>query len=65
MQTQITPRRVIEMETEELGEEPGDELGAISWDTRVSKRPSKPNLPSVPKPSKILLQQGFSEPCLV
>ena len=31
----------------------------------VSKRPSKPNLPIVPKPSKLLLQQGFSEPCLV
>ena len=33
--------------------------------TWVSKRPSKPNLPSVPKPSKLLLQQGFSEPCLI
>ena len=33
-----------------------------SW---VSKRPSKPNLPDAPKPSKLLLQQGFLEPCLV
>ena len=30
-----------------------------------SKRPSKPDLPNVPKPSMLLLQQGFSEPCLV
>ena len=37
----------------------------ISWDTWVSKKPSKPNLPDIPKPSKLLLQQGFSEPCLV
>ena len=34
----------------------------ISWDTRVSKRPSKPNLPAVPKPSKLLLQQGYAKP---
>ena len=27
-----------------------------------SRRPSKPNLPSVPKPSKLLLQQGYAEP---
>ena len=27
-----------------------------------SKRPSKPNLPNVPKPSKLLLQQGYAEP---
>ena len=27
-----------------------------------SKRPSKPNLPNVPKPSKLLLQQGYTEP---
>ena len=26
-----------------------------------SKRPSKPNLPDVPKPSKLLLQRGFVE----
>jgi len=26
-----------------------------------SRRPSKPNLPSVPKPSKLLLQQGYAE----
>ena len=37
----------------------------ISWDTQVRKRSSKPNLPSIPKPTKLLLQQGFSEPCLV
>ena len=27
-----------------------------------SRRPSKPNLPNVPKPSKLLLQQGSAEP---
>ena len=26
------------------------------------KRPSKPNLPNVPKPSKLLLQWGYVEP---
>ena len=27
-----------------------------------SRRPSKPNLPNVPKPSKLLLQRGSPEP---
>ena len=27
-----------------------------------SKRPSKTNLPNVPKPSKLLLQRGYAEP---
>ena len=27
-----------------------------------SRRPSKPNLPNVPKPSKLLLQQGSTKP---
>ena len=27
-----------------------------------SKRPSKPNLPSVPKPSNLQLQRGYAEP---
>ena len=27
-----------------------------------SKRPSKPNLPNVPKPFKLLLQRGYAEP---
>ena len=27
-----------------------------------SRRPSKPNLPNVPKPSKLLLQWGSAEP---
>ena len=27
-----------------------------------SRRPSKPNLPNVSKPSKILLQRGYAEP---
>ena len=26
------------------------------------RRPSKPNLPNVPKPSKLLLQRGSAEP---
>ena len=27
-----------------------------------SRRPSKPNLANVPKPSKLLLQRGYAEP---
>ena len=27
-----------------------------------SRRPSKPNLPNVPKPSKLLLQRGYAAP---
>ena len=27
-----------------------------------SRRPSRPNLPNVPKPSKLLLQRGSTEP---
>ena len=27
-----------------------------------SRRPSKPNLPNVPKPSKLLVQRGYAEP---
>ena len=27
-----------------------------------SKRPSKPNLPNVPKPSKLLFQRGYAKP---
>ena len=27
-----------------------------------NRRPSKPNLPNVPKPFKLLLQQGYTEP---
>ena len=27
-----------------------------------SRRPFKPNLPNVPKPSKLLLQWGYAEP---
>ena len=27
-----------------------------------SRRPSMPNLPNVPKPSKLLLQRGYVEP---
>ena len=27
-----------------------------------SRRPSKPNLPNVPKPSNLLLQRGYAEP---
>ena len=28
----------------------------------TSNRPSKPNLPDVPKPFKLLLQRGYAEP---
>ena len=72
MKTQITCRCVIEEETEELGEKPLCRPPSGNRSTRqsvgihgVNKRPSKPNLPSVPKPSKLLLQQDFSELCLV
>ena len=27
-----------------------------------NRKPSEPNLPSVPKPSKLLLQRGYAEP---
>ena len=27
-----------------------------------SRKPSKPNLPNVPKPSKLLLQRGYAKP---
>ena len=27
-----------------------------------NRKPSKPNLPNVPKPSKLLLQRGYAEP---
>ena len=27
-----------------------------------SRRPFKPNLPNVPKPSKLLLQRGYADP---
>ena len=27
-----------------------------------NRKPSKPNLPNVPKPSKLILQQGYAEP---
>ena len=71
MQTQITRRCVIEEETEELDEKPlrrppsYNRSTRLSWDTWVSKRSSKSNLPVIPKPSKLLLQQDFSKPCLV
>ena len=70
--TKTTQRCVIKEETEVFGVKllyrpPSGNRSTrqFSWDTWVSKRPSKPNLPSVPKPSKLLLQQGFSELCLV
>ena len=71
MQTHITRRCVIEEETEELGEKPlrhppsCNRSTRLSWDTWVSKRSSKPNLPVIPKPSKLQLQQDFSKPYLV
>ena len=27
-----------------------------------NKKPSKPNLPNVPKPSKLILQRGYAKP---
>ena len=72
MQTQITRQCVIKEETEELGEKPLRRPPSGNRSTRQSvgihglaRDPPKPNLSNVPKPSKLLLQQGFSEPCLV
>ena len=67
-----TQQCVIEKETEVLGVKPLYSPPSDNRSTRQSvgihglvKRPSKPNLPAIPKPSKLLLQQGFLEPCLV
>ena len=72
MKTQITRRRVSEEEIEEFGEKPLHRPLSDNRSTRQSvgihglaRDPPKPNLPAIPKPSKLLLQQGFSEPCLV
>ena len=67
----ITRRCFIKEEIEVLGVKPLRRplSGNRSLDNQLgytnSKRPSKPNLPNAPEPSKLLLQQGFSEPCLV
>ena len=71
--TKTIQRCVIEKETEVLGVKPlhcppngnRSTRQSINWDTWVSKRPFKPNLPDVPKPSKLLLQQGYSKLYLV
>ena len=70
--TKTTQRCVIKEEIEVLNVKPLRRPPSGNRSTRqsvgihkVSKKPSKPNLPDVPKPSKLLLQQDFSEPCLV
>ena len=72
MQTQITPRCVIEEETEELGKKPlrrppSNKLiyQRIKLEYINNKRPSNPNLPHVLEPSKLLLPTDFSESCLL
>ena len=50
--TKTTQRHVIKEETRS------------PW-RKTSPLPSKLNLPDVPKPSKLLFQQGYSELCLV
>ena len=55
--TKTTQRCVIKEETEVLGVKP------LRYPP--SAKPSKPNLPDVPKPSKPLLQQGYSKLCLI
>ena len=58
----ITRRCVIEEETEELGEKhlhrPPSVIDQLDNQLEYtnSMRPSKPNLPNAPKPSKLLLQ---------
>ena len=68
----ITPACVIKEKTEELGEKPfryppsGKMIHyRIKLEYMNNKRPSKPSLPHVPKPSKLLLPTDFSEPCLL
>ena len=71
MQTQIIHRCVIEEKIKELGEKPLRRPPSCNRSTRQSvgihglARDPLSLLPAVPKPSKLLLQQGFSEPCLV
>ena len=67
MQTQITRRCVIEKKTEELSEKPlrRPPSGNRSIRQSVGIHGLARDPPSVPKPSKRLLQQAFSEPCLV
>ena len=71
MQTQITRRCVIKEEIEEFGEKPLCRPPSGNRSTRQSigihglARDPLSLLPAVPKPSKLLLQQSFSEPCLV
>ena len=67
MQTQITPRYVTEEEIEEVGEKPLRRSPSGNRSTRQSveihgraKDPPSLIYP-LPKPSKFLLQQGFSE----
>ena len=71
MQTQITRRCVIKEETEKLGEKPLRRPPSGNRSTRqlvgihgLARDP--PSLSTrCPKPSKLLLQQGFLELCLV
>ena len=72
MQTQITPRRVIEDEIEVLGEKPlRCPLSSKSIHQRIlleytnNNRPSKPSLPNVLEPFKLLLPMDFTELCLL
>ena len=61
-----------EEKTEVLGVKPPRDPPSGNRSTRQSvgihglaRDPLKPNLPAIPKPSKLLLQQSFSESCLV
>ena len=69
--TKITKRCVIEEETEVLSVKPLCHPPSSNRSTRQSVglyrliRDSPSHLPDAPKPSKLLLQQGFSEPCVV
>ena len=71
MQTQIIRRCVIEEKIEELDEKPLCHPPSCNRSTRQSigihglARDPLSLLPAVLKPSNLLLQQGFSEPCLV
>ena len=61
MQTQITPKRVIEEETKYSAKDTPLEN---KLEYTNNKRPSKPSLPHVLDPSKLLLPTDLTKPCL-
>ena len=69
--TKITPRHVIEEETEELGKKllccpPSGKMihQKISWDTWIAIDPPSLIYPMHLSPQSFLLQQGYAESCI-